>query len=101
MKDFAHYACLNGKTVFVTGGASGIGAGIIKAFAAQDAKVGFINPDRESSENLPQSLEGQHAYAQCDLRDINALKSAFSELYEKLVSALVLVNNAARDERHD
>ena len=101
MKDFANYPCLLGKTVFVSGGASGIGAEIVKGFAQQGTKVGFVDLDLESSEALMEGLEGQHAYAQCDLRDIHALKTAFSELSEKLGPAQVLVNNAARDDRHD
>jgi len=39
------YLSLRGKTVFVTGGASGIGAEIVKAFAEQGAKVGFVDMD--------------------------------------------------------
>ncbi len=101
MRDFAHYPCLKGKTVFVTGGASGIGAEIVKGFAAQGAKVGFVDFDRETSEALLASLDGEHAYAFCDLRDIDALRAAFAELAGKLGPALVLANNAARDDRHD
>lgn len=101
MKDFAQYPSLNGKTVFVTGGASGIGAEMVRAFAAQGAKVGFVDLDRAGSEKLLESLSGHHAYAHCDLRDIDGLKKAFVELAEYLGQASVLVNNAARDDRHD
>ncbi len=101
MVEFAQYRCLKGRIVFVTGGASGIGAEIVKGFAAQGAKVGFVDFDRDTSEDLLSSLVGEHAYAFCDLRDIDMLKSAFSELAERLGTADVLVNNAARDDRHD
>ena len=101
MVEFAQYRCLKGRIVFVTGGASGIGAEIVKGFAAQGAKVGFVDFDRDTSEDLFTSLDGEHAYAFCDLRDIDMLKSAFSELAERLGTADVLVNNAARDDRHD
>ena len=98
---FANYPCLRGKTVFVTGGASGIGAEIVTAFANQGAKVGFVDMDITGSEALLAQLDGTHGFALCDLRDIEALKAAFSNLAEKLGPAEVLVNNAARDDRHD
>ena len=92
---------LRGKTVLVTGGASGVSAEIVKAFINQGAKVGFVDIDRKASEAMLTKLNGEHMFIQCDLRDINALKNAFSELAEKLGHADVLVNNAARDDRHD
>ena len=101
MVEFAQYRCLKGRVVFVTGGASGIGAEIVKGFAAQGAKVGFVDFDRDASQDLLTTLDGEHAYAFCDLRDIDMLKSAFSDLAERLGTADVLVNNAARDDRHD
>lgn len=95
------YLSLRGKTVFVTGGASGIGAEIVKAFAEQGAKVGFVDMDRQGSEALLAELTGEQIFAECDLRDIDALKVTFSKLAAKLGPAEVLVNNAARDDRHD
>ena len=95
------YLSLRGKTVFVTGGASGIGAEIVKAFAEQGAKVGFVDMDRQGSEARLAELTGEQIFAECDLRDIDALKVAFSKLAAKLGPAEVLVNNAARDDRHD
>lgn len=98
---FATYPSLAGKTVFVTGGASGIGAEIVGAFAAQGSRVGFVDLDREGSAALTEKLDGEVAYEVCDLRDIDALRAAFAALREKLGPAGVLVNNAARDDRHD
>ena len=98
---FAKYPSLCGKTVFVTGGASGIGAEIVTAFANQGAKVGFVDMDITGSEALLAELNGTHGFAPCDLRDIDALKAAFADLAQKLGPAEVLVNNAARDDRHD
>ena len=98
---FATYPSLAGKTVFVTGGASGIGAEIVGAFAAQGSRVGFVDLDREGSAALTERLDGAVAYEICDLRDIDALRAAFASLREKLGPAGVLVNNAARDDRHD
>ncbi|WMS42015.1 SDR family oxidoreductase [Acuticoccus sp. MNP-M23] len=101
MPQFANYPSLKGKTVFITGGAGGIGAETVAAFAAQGARVGFIDMDRPGSEALTTRLEGDVTFEICDLRDIDAVKAAFAALAERLGPATVLVNNAARDDRHD
>ena len=98
---FAIYPSLEGKNVLVTGGASGIGSRIVTAFAAQGANVGFLDLDAEASETLTAELEGNVTYATCDLRDIEAMRAAIRDLRERMGPAQVLVNNAARDDRHD
>ncbi len=97
---FATYPSLQGKTVFITGGAGGIGAEIVRAFAAQGARVGFIDRDAQGSAELAALVPGVD-YAICDLRDIEALRAALGQLQSRLGPATVLVNNAARDDRHD
>jgi NAD(P)-dependent dehydrogenase (short-subunit alcohol dehydrogenase family) len=99
--NFASYPSLTGKTVFVTGGAAGSGAEIGAAFAAQGSRVGFVDLDRAGSAALAAKLGGEVAFEICDLRDIPALQMAFAALRERLGPASVLVNNAARDDRHD
>ncbi|MDA5093807.1 SDR family NAD(P)-dependent oxidoreductase [Aliiroseovarius sp. KMU-50] len=101
MPDFANYPSLQGKTVFITGGASGIGAETVKAFAEQGAKVGVVDLDETAASDLLSGLDGDHAFVRCDLRDIAALQKAFDELADGLGPAQVLVNNAARDDRHN
>lgn len=101
MAQFATYPSLSGKSVFVTGGASGIGARIVRAFAGQGAKVGFVDLDEEGGTALSDELGADCAFAACDLRDIDALRSAFSALEAANGPAEVLINNAARDDRHD
>ncbi|WP_421725232.1 SDR family NAD(P)-dependent oxidoreductase [Bauldia sp.] len=101
---FATYPSLNGKIVFVTGGASGIGEQIVRAFAGQKAKVGFIDRDEPRGRDLVEELTGEGAEVRCeicDLRDIGALKAGFAALVAALGPATVLANNAARDDRHD
>ena len=100
---FARYPSLKKAVVFITGGASGIGKEIARAFVDQEARVGFIDIDTERGTALARSLEEQGAtvhFEPCDLRDIDALKRAFAALEATIGPATVLVNNAARDDRH-
>lgn len=100
---FASYPSLEGASVIVTGGASGIGAEMVRAFAAQGSKIGFVDLDREKGEALADELAADGrtvAFQACDLRDIADLRRAFAVLAEAHGPAAVLVNNAARDDRH-
>jgi NAD(P)-dependent dehydrogenase (short-subunit alcohol dehydrogenase family) len=99
--NFATYPSLSGKTVFISGGASGIGAEIAKAFAAQQCKVGLLDLDEKASAELAEATPGEITYEICDLRDIEALRTGLGRLKSRLGTASVLVNNAARDDRHD
>lgn len=98
---FANFPSLEGTPVLVTGGASGIGAEIVKAFAAQKSKVGFIDLDEKASAELAGTLGADVHFVRADLRDIEDLRRAIAELTDKTGAPLVLVNNAARDDRHD
>jgi NAD(P)-dependent dehydrogenase (short-subunit alcohol dehydrogenase family) len=100
---FAHYPSLKEAVVFVTGGASGIGEQIVHAFAEQGSRIGFVDMDAERGTALANTLKKQGAtihFEACDLRDIDALKRAFAALDTAVGTAAVLVNNAARDDRH-
>lgn len=94
----ATYPSLAGQTVLMTGGASGIGAQIVRNFVAQGSKVGFVDFDAAGSATL--AAETGATYEVADLRDIPALKAAFANLIATLGAPKVLVNNAARDDRH-
>lgn len=96
---FARYPSLAGKVVYVTGGASGIGAEIVTAFANQGAQVGFVDLDATQSAALC-AAHSNVTHEICDLRDIGALRAAFAALHSRIGPAQVLVNNAARDDRH-
>ncbi|NNE85356.1 MAG: SDR family oxidoreductase [Alphaproteobacteria bacterium] len=100
---FATYPSLKDAAVYVTGGASGIGADIVRAFADQGSRVGFVDLDAENGVALANELSaaGNNVHFKaCDLRDIDALKSSFKALESAIGPAAVLVNNAARDDRH-
>ena len=97
---FAVYPSLKDRVVFITGGASGIGADMVRCFAEQGSKVGFVDIDEAASEALVAEVNETASFEICDLRDIDQLKAAFAKLTERLGPATVLVNNAARDDRH-
>ncbi|MGB1012283.1 MAG: SDR family NAD(P)-dependent oxidoreductase [Thiolinea sp.] len=99
--NFAIYPSLKDKTVLITGGASGIGAEMVRAFAAQGSRVGFLDIDPDSSAALAADTEGNVDFEVCDLRDIKAMRAAIAVLSERLGPIQILVNNAARDDRHD
>jgi len=100
---FAVYPSLKGRSVLVTGGASGIGAEIVRAFAEQDSSVGFVDFDTERGNSLAAELTRGGAsvrFEPCDLRDIDALRSSFAAVAGAHGPVRVLINNAARDDRH-
>jgi D-xylose 1-dehydrogenase len=99
----AIYPDLEGQSVIVTGGGSGIGAAITRAFAAQKARVGFIDIAQDCSTALAAELtaKGQCVrFVKADLTDTMALKAAIETLRGLNGPAQVLINNAAHDERH-
>jgi len=99
MTAFATYPSLRGRAVLVTGGASGIGARIVTAFAEQGARVAFLDRDAGASGALAEATGAVWRY--CDLCDIAATQAAIADLAQELGPFAVLVNNAARDDRHD
>ena len=99
----ATYPSLEGKTVIVTGGGSGIGESITTHFARQGSKVGFLDISDEPSNALVESLRSEgHTvqYVHCDVTDTAALQSAISKISFDFGPVGVLVNNAAHDQRH-
>jgi NAD(P)-dependent dehydrogenase (short-subunit alcohol dehydrogenase family) len=103
MKYGAIYPSLKGRTVLVTGGGSGIGEAIVRHFATQGAKVGFIDIKEKESKALAAALRRKRQkvqFEQADLADIDALKSAIARIRKALGPITILVNNAAHDERH-
>lgn len=100
----ASFGSLKDKRVFVTGGGSGIGEGIVTAFAEQGAKVAFIDIAVDDSLALCERLatEGleKPVFRQCDIRDIPALQAVMRSVAGEIGDFDVLVNNAANDQRH-
>lgn len=99
----ATYPSLRDRTVLVTGGGGGIGAEIVRQFARQGSRVGFLDIDTRGSEQLVRELSVAGAtvrFVHADLTDVEATRAAISTLREALGPVSVLVNNAAHDERH-
>ncbi len=104
MGSSAIYPDLDGRSVLVTGGGSGIGAQIVRRFCEQGSRVAFLDLDRKASEALVEALSGgggaRPLFLPCDLRDIDALRRCVAQAGAANGPITVLVNNAARDDRH-
>ena len=104
MSAYANYPSLKDKPVVISGGASGIGESLVRNFAAQGAKVGFVDIAAEAGEKLAAELNaaGQTVrFTHCDITDIEAYQAAIAGFAAAHGDALVLVNNAAHDQRHN
>ncbi len=101
---FAAYPSLKGRSVFITGGGSGIGESLVRHFAAQGSRVAFVDIAEELSQRVVASVVATGAEAplfiQCDLRDIAALKDAMEAASRRNGPLAVLCNNAGNDDRH-
>lgn len=97
------YADLADRVVLITGGASGIGAAFVRAFASQGARVAFLDIDTQAGEALAQEVATTAGtaplFVPCDLLDIDALRAAMARVHASLGDAAVLINNAANDQR--
>lgn len=99
----AIYPSLKGKRVFISGGGSGIGEGLVQAFAAQGARVAFCDILEAESAALAARLgdaEAAPVFHRCDLRDIDALKAVMAQVEADFGGIDILINNAASDDRH-
>ncbi|BAM89711.1 short-chain alcohol dehydrogenase like protein [Bradyrhizobium oligotrophicum S58] len=99
----ATYSDLARKVVLVTGGASGIGAAIVRRFAQQQSNVVFFDIKADEGRHLERELsdQGLGAHFQCvDLTDIAALQAGVVEARNAHGAINILINNAANDERH-
>jgi NAD(P)-dependent dehydrogenase (short-subunit alcohol dehydrogenase family) len=101
---FASYPSLRDRVVFISGGASGIGASLVGHFARQHARVAFVDIQVEAGAALARdTAQAGHPepwFRPCDIRDIAALQASIREAADTLGPITVLVNNAAHDERH-
>ncbi|MDM9647590.1 SDR family oxidoreductase [Rhizobium sp. S163] len=101
----AQYPEFRDRSVVVTGGGSGIGAAIVEGFARQGAKVSFIDIAEQESHALVDRLSRDSLHPvrfhHADLRDVAAIRETAEAIVAHSGPISVLVNNAARDDRHD
>lgn len=89
--------------MLVTGGATGIGESMVRAFAQQGARTIFFDVLDEPAQALCATLAGEGAqvfYQHCDLTDLDALRSNAQQVIDHFGTVDVLINNAANDVRH-
>jgi D-xylose 1-dehydrogenase len=101
---YTRYASLKDRVVFISGGSSGIGAELVRAFAAQGSKVAFCGTQPDGGKALIDDVVAAgHAapwYGACDVRDVAAYQALLARVADDLGSVRVLINNAGRDDRH-
>ena len=102
LNTIATFHDLKDKSVFITGGGSGIGAALTEGFLAQGAKVAFVQ--RSDASEFCDKMQAQYGsrplFIPCDISDISALQTAVKGAAEAHGDISVLVNNAANDQRH-
>jgi D-xylose 1-dehydrogenase len=98
------YPSLKDRSVLITGGATGIGATLVRQFAAQGAKVGFIDIDVENARALQASVKEELGkrvhFVRGDVTDTDELRQSIREIRATIGPIRVLLNNAANDQRH-
>ena len=101
---YAVYPSLRGQVAFVSGGATGLGEEFVSSLAAQGARVAFVDVNEQAGAALAQRIaergDPEPLFLPCDVRDIPAVQQAIATAAERLGPITVLVNNAARDDRH-
>ena len=100
---YARYPSLVDRTVFITGGATGIGASFVAHFAGQGARVAFCDIDASAGEALADALGDSRTkplFLACDITDIEALRGALADARGAFGPIAALINNAANDKRH-
>ncbi|MGH1352826.1 MAG: SDR family NAD(P)-dependent oxidoreductase [Methyloligellaceae bacterium] len=103
MDTFPIYPDLENRSVFISGGATGIGASIVKAFAEQKARVSFSDIEGRQGEALTKKLNDQGynvCFYYCDITDCKKYQSVIEETATVSGPVSILINNAANDIRH-
>jgi len=103
MTQTATFHDLEGKSVYITGGGSGIGAALTEGFMAQGAQVAFIGRSDASAfvQEMAEKYGRAPLFIQGDITDTQALQASIDQAAQAHGPLDVLVSNAANDKRHD
>lgn len=92
---------VDGKVVYVTGAASGLGRAAAEAFVAQGARVVLMDRDAEGGERAASEIAGDTGFVRCDVSSVEDVRAAFAAAAEKFGEPDGLINNAGVREIND
>jgi D-xylose 1-dehydrogenase len=105
MQSFTRFAGLDGASVLVTGGATGIGSAIVENFVCQGSRVIFLDINADAAAKIVAQLgpgvKVTPEFVYADLKDLHSLKGTIESIQQRAGPIRILVNNAANDERHE
>lgn len=85
---------LAGKVAIVTGGASGLGEGLSRRFAAEGAQVLIGDIDTEAGKTLAADIGPNAHFVEADVSDIEQVTGLVTTAVERFDGLHVMVNNA-------
>ncbi len=95
----ARFPSLKGRTVLVTGGATGIGAQLVTDLANQDCQVAFIDLEEAEGQALA-AVHDNASFYPCDVTNVSALQATIATIGERHGEIRGLLNNVGNDTRH-
>lgn len=103
MTALASFPDLGGRSVFITGGGSGIGAALTEGFLRQGARVAFCQRSDASAfcDRMARETGNRPLFLPCDLSRMDQLRETLARAAAAHGPITVLVNNAADDQRHE
>ena len=101
---YATYPSLKDKVVFITGGATGIGASLVEHFCAQGSNVTFVDIAEAAGTALAEEIVGKGfakpEFIPLDLKEVEKIGAVIGDVGKHKGPVGVLVNNAGNDDRH-
>ena len=84
---------MKNKTVFVTGGAEGIGRAIVEAFCQAGATVAFCDTNETAGQLLAARFPDQSLFYPCDVTDITVFNRVINSLFNRWGDINIVINN--------